>query len=514
MTKLRNKWPSKAVANRWNSGPRGSVTPSNEKWVKYVDFLALFIIYALYFAYSWQLPTIVFLLGLIPLLITIILLIRIQLIDEGICPKHILAFFDLVGPELAPWLQYYSSHRPYIAIVSRKSTSVAETISNTSAEFGKVQWCSSCFLFRSSSLNMHHCSDCGHCMYSFDHHCALLGKCIGGYNLSTFLIFLFSAFITSLYIFSTSIAVISINILAYHENELSTNYWMYNPDYPGQVYLWSFGIIFFLLSSLLRSLNCRRLGPMPPSTCISFSYILLVLGITLILSAYVRVAPSSGRNLPALLICPVTFYCFLFFGGFTAAMTCTIVSGTSTKEQIKQARLAEQQQQQQSSHSKSLLNDTLSVTPSTSSTTSTLELRTADDESENIILWNKKQTNHSSIFSKFSALVRFLKSSHSVYVNLDGEIDQLEMEIFEWRKSYFHSNRLPLPPIPSTVISESIFLEIVGREANFADICANYVPQEVLEACKSLCDHLQTKTHIVPQGVRVDWTLSPPNEFI
>ena len=36
-----------------------------------------------------------------------------------------------------------------------------------------------------------HCHDCGVCIFNYDHHCDVIGKCIGGKNLFLFYIFVF-----------------------------------------------------------------------------------------------------------------------------------------------------------------------------------------------------------------------------------------------------------------------------------------------------------------------------------
>ena len=52
-------------------------------------------------------------------------------------------------------------------------------------------YCSSCkFLYPSSNKKMEHCYTCNVCVCKYDHHCGVVGKCVGKYN-----IFLFSCFV-------------------------------------------------------------------------------------------------------------------------------------------------------------------------------------------------------------------------------------------------------------------------------------------------------------------------------
>jgi hypothetical protein len=52
--------------------------------------------------------------------------------------------------------------------------------SNPRVEALQSSYCMRCFLWRPDRLKVHHCSICQRCTPHFDHHCRLLGVCIGG----------------------------------------------------------------------------------------------------------------------------------------------------------------------------------------------------------------------------------------------------------------------------------------------------------------------------------------------
>ena len=63
-------------------------------------------------------------------------------------------------------------------------------------------YCSYCkFLYPKSNKKMEHCWTCGICVCQIDHHCGVVGKCVGKFNLSIFFIFVVgnSFFMFSLY---------------------------------------------------------------------------------------------------------------------------------------------------------------------------------------------------------------------------------------------------------------------------------------------------------------------------
>ena len=51
-------------------------------------------------------------------------------------------------------------------------------------------YCSECkFFYPSTNKKMEHCFECGVCVTNLDHHCDVIGKCVGKYNTCIFVLF-------------------------------------------------------------------------------------------------------------------------------------------------------------------------------------------------------------------------------------------------------------------------------------------------------------------------------------
>jgi len=64
-------------------------------------------------------------------------------------------------------------------------------------------YCGACkFLYPLNNPKMEHCYDCGVCICKYDHHCGVVGKCVGKYNTTLFFLFVVSnsAFIFCFYL--------------------------------------------------------------------------------------------------------------------------------------------------------------------------------------------------------------------------------------------------------------------------------------------------------------------------
>ena len=53
--------------------------------------------------------------------------------------------------------------------------------------------CSRCHVWK-RDRRVRHCSDCGVCMWGYDHHCPWMGKCVAGRTITPFYTFLGTAF--------------------------------------------------------------------------------------------------------------------------------------------------------------------------------------------------------------------------------------------------------------------------------------------------------------------------------
>ena len=62
---------------------------------------------------------------------------------------------------------------------------------NTNEEKNYCPFCQ--FLYPNNNKKMRHCNICGVCVCRLDHHCGVVGKCVGKYNTFIFITFVLSS---------------------------------------------------------------------------------------------------------------------------------------------------------------------------------------------------------------------------------------------------------------------------------------------------------------------------------
>ncbi len=111
-------------------------------------------------------------------------------------------------------------------------------LSNT---YAQIKFCQACRIYRPPRTT--HCRYCNRCVARFDHHCSLLGTCVGKNNYRSFYWFLFSG---SLMVLWTTFCSAR-SLVRYFQTDTGTSFDM-------------FGLISILLIELIVRLDLYSMG--------------------------------------------------------------------------------------------------------------------------------------------------------------------------------------------------------------------------------------------------------------
>ncbi|KAH8609701.1 putative DHHC palmitoyltransferase [Trypanosoma vivax] len=115
------------------------------------------------------------------------------------------------------------------------------------------RWCGTCKLYR--PLRAKHCYFCGMCVEEMDHHCGVIGVCVGRRNILTFLLLVATAVVSSAIAFHTLFAVLYTCLEGGHMSNASI------AASCGSLSFWHyFTACFSLLVTLIVGCSCAMLG--------------------------------------------------------------------------------------------------------------------------------------------------------------------------------------------------------------------------------------------------------------
>lgn len=216
----------------------------------------------------------------------------------------------------------------------------APVAGSSSSSDGPLKLCPTCLILRPPRA--HHCSGCDACVSEFDHHCALLGKCVGRDNVAVFISFIWAAALALWYVFASSLATI---VLVARAASAAARHATSGTDAPPpwwqddtQAALWIVGSIcgLFVIIAVCMDRRCNVFTCRALTAC-GLVPLVGVASVVLLIAAFARGLPGGGgeKLLPALLLQPSTLCAAAAATGFAVNQTLATVRGDTVKERLR-----------------------------------------------------------------------------------------------------------------------------------------------------------------------------------
>lgn len=189
-------------------------------------------------------------------------------------------------------------------------------------EAGVARFCVTCLLWRPPRA--HHCRSCDACVLEFDHHCGVLGVCIGERNQAAFLWLLSSGAAALVLTLCTSISAAVAAVRGSGEDTQSAASWWHGEGAA----LWSLGGVLAAVTLLAILCGCAR-------RCGCGVVIGAVTGGCVLLVAYARTGAGAGAGAPAILLAAVSAALLPTLTAFACAQACGAARGVSTKVRLR-----------------------------------------------------------------------------------------------------------------------------------------------------------------------------------
>lgn len=248
-------------------------------------------------------------------------MINVLLSDPGVLPKHVTALPGLL-PRMAP--------PAYARAIDAPTANIS-----IDGHVESCKFCISCRIWRPPTA--HHCSRCNVCIEGFDHHCGILGKCVGQRNIRDFLIFLWMLVLVTVYGTAYCVAGAAVRISEEAQRMPSDveRPWATSAT---QVGLWVAGGVMLGLVGLCACTGSGLRRCWQTMCGAALVVLLSLIGFMCLLAGYVLGAPTgldcAGKALPALIGIPVFLYLFVFAIGTAMGQTCLVATQMTTKQQL------------------------------------------------------------------------------------------------------------------------------------------------------------------------------------